>query len=108
MCPTGRFTATLTGSTVSFDASKSSTPLPGRHIAMWIWNFGDGHTRTTSGPKVTHTSPAAPLRARTAPPAPHGPRPRTPTPRSSNAVHANAYWSARPSNGRPSICSGAT
>jgi hypothetical protein len=38
--------------TVTFVAKSSGFPTP---VASYTWNFGDGHTATTSTPTVTHT-----------------------------------------------------
>jgi hypothetical protein len=59
-CPDARFTGDLHGSTVTFDGSESTTPLPGRHVAAWTWAFGDGTTATTSTPTVAHAYPTSP------------------------------------------------
>jgi len=59
-CPHERFTRHLHGSTVTFDGSGSSSPLPGRHVAAWTWAFGDGTTATMTAPTITHAYPASP------------------------------------------------
>ena len=41
------------GTPTSFDASASVAPSSA--IVSYFWNFGDGHTQTTSVPTVTHT-----------------------------------------------------
>lgn len=50
--PTARFTFTMNGSKVTFYADSSTSPIGG--IANYQWNFGDGHTLTTTNPIVTH------------------------------------------------------
>jgi PKD repeat protein len=54
-CPTARFSGTPDGLAVALDGSASSTPVAGRTVKKWIWNFGDGSTRTTTVPTVSHT-----------------------------------------------------
>jgi PKD domain len=53
--PIARFTARAkcAGLATAFDASRS-TVAAGR-IVSYRWDFGDGTTRTTTGPKVNHT-----------------------------------------------------
>lgn len=41
------------GTTVSFDASASTTPVG--TVASYHWNFGDGSVVTTASPTITHT-----------------------------------------------------
>ena len=46
------------GSTVSFNASKSTAPqdLPGDRIVKYVWDFGDGSPKlTTQSPTTSHT-----------------------------------------------------
>ena len=54
-CPTARFSATPNGFAVNLDGSASTTPVAARTISKWMWNFGDGSTRTTAVPTVSHT-----------------------------------------------------
>jgi hypothetical protein len=54
-CPTAAFSATPDGFAADFNGSASSTPIAGRTIAKWEWDFGDGTTKTTTGPTVSHT-----------------------------------------------------
>lgn len=53
--PTAAFTVSSTpdGLTIIFDASASSSPVGS--IANYSWDFGDGHTASTSNPLITHT-----------------------------------------------------
>ena len=51
--PTARFTQTITGATVTFDGSSSSSPVGS--IAIYAWDFGDGQTTTTTSPTTSHT-----------------------------------------------------
>jgi hypothetical protein len=52
--PTSIFTFTISGLTVAFDGSHSSSPVGG--IKTYIWDFGDGSPLDkTSGAKVSHT-----------------------------------------------------
>ena len=50
--PTARFTFTMKGSKVTFCAASSTSPIGS--IASYKWDFGDGHTLTTTNPVVTH------------------------------------------------------
>jgi hypothetical protein len=63
--PTARFTKTISGSKAAFDGSGSSVNGADDHLGKWEWTFGDGKTATTTKPKVTHTYPVTPARART-------------------------------------------
>ncbi len=53
--PVAYFTPTLAppGQVSSFDATQSLSPVG--TIVQYDWNFGDGHTATTSTPIITHT-----------------------------------------------------
>ena len=51
--PTALFSYAASGSTVTFDASGSSSPVGS--IASYDWDFGDGQTETTASPTVSHT-----------------------------------------------------
>jgi glucose/arabinose dehydrogenase/PKD repeat protein len=42
------------GRVVDFDGKASSDP-EGQKITAWHWSFGDGSSKTTTGPRVTHT-----------------------------------------------------
>jgi DNA-binding beta-propeller fold protein YncE len=52
--PTAAFAATshTAGTATTFDASASTSP--DYSIASYTWNFGDGHTQTTTVPAVQH------------------------------------------------------
>ena len=52
-CPVARFVATPEGFKASFDGSASSAFDP-RTVTRWFWDFGDGTTKTTTTPSVTH------------------------------------------------------
>jgi glucose/arabinose dehydrogenase/PKD repeat protein len=52
--PVAAFDYRPDGRTLAFDGSASSDP-DGQTITAWHWSFGDGTTRTTSRPRVTHT-----------------------------------------------------
>jgi PKD repeat protein len=54
-CPTARFSSKPNGFAVDLDGSASTTPIAGRTVKKWIWNFGDGSARTTTVPTVSHT-----------------------------------------------------
>jgi subtilisin family serine protease len=45
-------------SPVTFDASGSFDGDAGDFVSVYVWNFGDGSTVTTSSPVVTHAYPA--------------------------------------------------
>ena len=51
--PFASFTTSINGSTVSFDGSSSSSPVGS--IAKYDWDFGDGHTDSSTSSAVTHT-----------------------------------------------------
>lgn len=52
--PTSLFTASVSGLTVTFDGSGSSSPVG--NVKEYIWNFGDGSDPvTTTGPAVSHS-----------------------------------------------------
>lgn len=51
--PTARFTYTIAGSALTFDASASTSPIG--TIASYAWDFGDGQTETTTTPTTAHT-----------------------------------------------------
>ena len=51
--PSAQFTYTSQGDKFFFDGSASTSPVGG--IASYIWNFGDGASRTTYTPTVSHT-----------------------------------------------------
>ena len=50
--PSAAFTATASGTSVSFNASGSSAS--GGSVASYAWSFGDGTTATSSVPTITH------------------------------------------------------
>jgi subtilase family serine protease len=39
----------------TFSGAGSSSPFPGGAITKYVWNWGDGHTTTTSKPTAKHT-----------------------------------------------------
>ena len=51
--PIARFTCSANATTVTFDASSSSSQVGG--VATYAWDFGDGGTATTTSPTVIHT-----------------------------------------------------
>ena len=55
--PTARFAVTVSGLSVQFDASSSTTPTGS--IKSYQWDFGDGQSETTASPTVTHTYSSA-------------------------------------------------
>jgi 6-phosphogluconolactonase (cycloisomerase 2 family) len=55
--PVAGFTTRSDGREVTFDASASTDP-DGR-VARYRWDFGDGTTQTTTGPRTTHVYPRA-------------------------------------------------
>ena len=55
--PTARFTFTILGLSVQFDASSSTTPTGS--IASYRWDFGDGQVETVQSPIVTHAYSSA-------------------------------------------------
>jgi hypothetical protein len=63
--PTAKFTKTIAGSAATFDGSGSSVNGAADHLARWEWTFGDGKTAVTKKPKVTHTYPVTPVKAKT-------------------------------------------
>ena len=56
--PVARFVADATtisaGQTIAFDATSSSDPDEGDHLAEYRWEFGDGETAATGSPQITH------------------------------------------------------
>jgi YVTN family beta-propeller protein len=50
--PTARFTSSVVGNLVTFDASTSSTPTG--EIGSYAWDFGDGKLRTIDKPVISH------------------------------------------------------
>ncbi len=56
--PVSSFTATVDHLDVTLNGSASTDP-DGGTIASYEWNFGDGHTETTTGPTTDHTYTAA-------------------------------------------------
>lgn len=50
--PTASFTVSCSKANCSFNASASTDDVG---IVSYAWNFGDGSTQTTTGPKTTHT-----------------------------------------------------
>ncbi len=58
-CPTASFSKTVSGSTAHLNGGGSSTPVGGRSIAKWEWDFGDGAKQITTSPTVTHTYSAS-------------------------------------------------
>lgn len=58
--PTARFDHTVSGFTATFDGSRSAPPDANHHIVKWVWTFGDGTSRTTTTPIVTHRYPRSP------------------------------------------------
>jgi hypothetical protein len=61
--PTAHLSRTLSGSTASFNGSRSHVGQAGLTLASWRWTFGDGRTATTKTPRVKHTYPTSPRRA---------------------------------------------
>ena len=51
--PTARFTTTINGNTVAFDASTSTSPTG--TVVLYSWDFGDGQTVSTDSTSATHT-----------------------------------------------------
>ena len=51
--PTAQFSYAVSGTTVAFDASGSSSPVGS--IASYAWDFGDGQTETTASSTISHT-----------------------------------------------------
>lgn len=51
--PTARFTFTVKGQKVLFNASASTSPVG--QIATYAWDFGDGQITETTSPTVSHT-----------------------------------------------------
>ena len=53
--PSAAFSSRPDGRTVAFDASASEDPDSGDSVRTWRWDFGDGGTATTTGPRTSHT-----------------------------------------------------
>jgi PKD domain len=60
--PSADFTTTVAGSTAHFNASRSNEGAADRKLTKYEWTFGDGTTKTTTTPMVTHTYPAGPTK----------------------------------------------
>ncbi|HEX9377179.1 MAG TPA: PKD domain-containing protein [Actinomycetota bacterium] len=59
-CPVARFRRTIHGSTVDFDGSSSFSPVTGRTVTRWAWNFDDGSAPVTLVGTASHPFPPAP------------------------------------------------
>src|SRR6266540_2806007 len=58
--PVARFRRTIHGSTVDFDGSSSFSPVTGRTVTRWAWNFDDGSAPVTLVGTASHPFPPAP------------------------------------------------
>jgi hypothetical protein len=54
-CPTASLGAVTDGATSTFSAAGSGATTPGRTLKTYRWNFGDGHSATTTTPTTSHT-----------------------------------------------------
>jgi hypothetical protein len=56
-CPTARLAGgPVGGNRVRLDAEGSAAHLAGRTVSAYHWDFGDGRRKTTTGPKVAHST----------------------------------------------------
>ena len=53
-CPTAAFSAAPDGFVGRFDASTAVASVAGRTLSKYRWNFGDGSSKVTTSPTVSH------------------------------------------------------